>query len=443
MPGFDRDNPTALFRRDQSHGYLSPHVQVSFPVTDRTNFRLSYSHQVQAPDFGLLLGGINIDLAVTNTNQVYGSDLDFGKTIAFEFGIRHAFSDDMVLDVAAYNKDIVSDPAARLVTLYDPTEGRDNDFRVLTNLDFGNVRGLDVRLDRRFGNYFNGTIAYAYQQAKNTGSDPFTYVNYGSRIVNQVGGNNGAQPPPQGILPTDDSRPHALTGAFSITIPGDYRQGTVVGNILRNVSVFSTFRYTSGTAYTKCGVSNEEQSILSIENCVRLFPEGLNTQRLPSFKDVSARFTKGFGLGGLDVTAYLDVRNLLNFTNTLVVYAVNGDIRNDDERQANLDADLGDLATEGGANGVVGADGELDLTFGGLADARTGCGNWVSSKGGAPAAANCVYLIRAEQRYGNGDGIYTVDEQTSAINSLYDVARGEQENVGTGRRARLGFEINF
>ena len=94
----------------------------------------------------------------TNTNQVYGTDLDFGKTITFEFGIRHAFSDDMVLDVAAYNKDIVSDPAARLVALYRPGRlGRDNDFRILTNLDFGNVRGLDVRLDRRFGNYFNGT----------------------------------------------------------------------------------------------------------------------------------------------------------------------------------------------------------------------------------------------------------------------------------------------
>ena len=119
-PGSIMDNPTALLVRDQSHGYLSPHVQVSFPVTDRTNFRLSYSHQVQAPDFGLLLGGINIDLGNTNTNQVFGSDLDFGKTIAFEFGIRHAFNDDMVLDVAAYNKDIVTDPAARLVSPVRP-----------------------------------------------------------------------------------------------------------------------------------------------------------------------------------------------------------------------------------------------------------------------------------------------------------------------------------
>ncbi len=437
MPGFDMANPTSLFVRDQSHGYLSPHVQVSFPVTDRTNFRLSYSHQVQAPDFGLLLGGINIDLGNTNTNQVFGSDLDFGKTIAFEFGIRHAFSDDMVLDVAAYNKDIVSDPAARLVSLFDPAQGRDNDFRILTNLDFGNVRGLDVRLDRRFGNFFNGTISYAYQQAKNTGSDPFTYTNYGSRIVNQVGGNNGAQPPPQGILPTDDSRPHALTGAFSVTIPGDFRQGTVVGNIFRNVAVFSTFRYTSGTAYTKCGVSNEEQSILSIENCVRLFPEGLNTQRLPAFKELNARLTKSFGLGGLDMTGYLDVRNLLNFRNVIQVFAVNGDIRNDEERADNLQADLDDLASERDANAAVGPNGALALPT-----AHEDCAGWVSSKN-SPAAANCLYLIRAEERFGNGDHVFTVEEQGNAINALYDVARGEHQQLGVGRRARLGFEINF
>jgi outer membrane receptor for ferrienterochelin and colicin len=437
MPGFDFNDPTALFVKDQSHEYLSPHVQVSFPVTDRTNFRLSYSHQVQAPDFGLLLGGINTDLGNTNTNQVYGSDLDFGKTIAFEFGIRHAFNDDMVLDVAAYNKDIVSDPAARLVSLYDPAQGRDNDFRILTNLDFGNVRGLDVRLDRRFGNYFNGTVAYAFQQAKNTGSDPFTYTNYGSRIVNQVGGNNGAQPPPQGILPTDDSRPHALTGAFSVTLPGDYQQGTVAGSILRNVSVFATFRYTSGTAYTKCGESAEEQSITSINNCQRLFPEGINTQRLPAFKEVNARFTKGFGLGGLDLTGYLDVRNLLNFRNVIQVFAVNGDVQNETERADNLGADLNDLAIERDANNAVGADGALVLPT-----AHEQCAGWVSSKN-LPAASNCMYLIRAEQRYGDGDHVFTVEEQTNAINALYDVVRGEHQMLGVGRRARIGFEINF
>ena len=106
MPGSIRPTRPPLFVRDQSHNYVSPHVQVSFPVTDRTNFRLS----LRAPGAGARLrrcsSGINTDINRTNTNQLYGSDLDFGRTIAFEFGMRHAFSDDMVLDIAAYNRDI-------------------------------------------------------------------------------------------------------------------------------------------------------------------------------------------------------------------------------------------------------------------------------------------------------------------------------------------------
>jgi len=347
----------------------------------------------------------------------------------------------MVLDVAAYNKDIVSDPAARLVALFDPADKVNTDLRILTNLDFGNVRGLDVRLDRRFGNYFNGTISYSYQQAKNTGSDPFTYTNYGSRIVNQVGGNNGAQPPPQGILPTDNSRPHTLAGALSITLPGDWKKGTALGSVLGNVSVFSTFRYTSGTAYSKCGESPQEESVLSIENCNALFPEGINTQRLPAFKELNAKFTKSFGLGGLDLTGYLDVRNLLNFRNVLQVFAVNGDVRNDAERAAHLQSDLDDLASERDLNNAVGPDGAMDLRFSG-SSRSDGCNAWVSTKQ-SPAAANCIYLIRAEERFGNGDQIFTIEEQSNAINSLYDAGRGEQTQTAPGRRARLGIEVNF
>src|SRR5690606_11833410 len=126
--------------------------------------------------------GINTDLAITNTNHIYGSDLDFGKSITFAFGIRHAFSDDLVLDVAAYNKANLSNAAARLVSRRDPRrEFASIDLREMTNADFGNSRGIDVRLGRRIGNFFNGTIAYSYSSAKNTGSDPFTYTTFGSR----------------------------------------------------------------------------------------------------------------------------------------------------------------------------------------------------------------------------------------------------------------------
>ena len=95
---------------------------------------------------------------------------------------------------------------------------------MLTNADFGNTRGVDVRLDRRFGNYFSGTLAYTFQQAKNTGDDPITYLGFGSRIVSQIGGGNS--PPPQAILTTSSNRPHTLAFAGSLSFPGDFQQGT-------------------------------------------------------------------------------------------------------------------------------------------------------------------------------------------------------------------------
>ena len=448
-PAYDPGNPEAfftndsLFPRDKAHDYLSPHIQVSFPVTDRTNFRFSYAHQVQAPDFGVVLQGINTDLNTTNTNNFYGTDLDFGKTITFEFGIRHAFSDDMVLDIAAYNKDNLANAAGRLVSRFDPQRGIDANIRVMTNADFGNTRGVDVRLDRRFGNFFNGTLSYTYQQSKNTGSDPDTYLDFGSRVLNQVSGGN--QPPPQAILPTDFNRPHNLALAGALSFPADWRQGTTLGSVLRNVGLFATFRYTSGTPYTPCAPNRGDDDVVSGDNCEDFFPEPLNSSRLPSFKNLDVRLTKGFNLRGVDITGYLEARNVLNFKNIVQVFAVTNDVANATEEGANFAADSADLAVEAAEGGFLLGDGSIDLSFGNTdptSDPRANCDAWLRQDG-SPGAPNCVALIRAEQRYGNGDHIFDLDEQRAASDALYYEVRGIHNFTSTPRRFRLGVELNF
>ena len=425
------------YRPDESHEYLSPHIQVSFPVTERTNFRLSYAHQVQAPDFGVMLQGINTDLSITNTNNFYGSDLDFGRTITFEFGVRHAFNDDMVLDIAAYNKDNLSNAAGRLVSRFDPFRKNNQNLRFMTNADFGNTRGIDLRIDRRFGNLFNGTLSYTFQDAKNTGSDPDTYLDFGSRVLNAVSGGN--QPPPQAILPTDFSRPHTLSGAFSLNFPADWRSGTTLGSIFQNFGVFTLFRYTSGNAYTPCNPDIQgDADVVSGDNCEREFPSPLNSSRLPAFKQLDMRFTKGFGIGGLDITAYLDARNILNFRNIIQVFASKGDITNATEADANWQADSLDLAAEADASAALQGDGSITLPT-----AHEQCASWVTAQSDTPAAPNCIALIRAEQRYGNGDGTFDTDEQRRASDALYNIVRGSYNFLGQGRKLRLGFEVNF
>ena len=291
-------DPDVLYVPDQSFDYISPRVQVAFPVTERTNFRLSYAQAVQSPDFALVLSGINTDISVTNTNNVYGQNVDYGKSIIFEFGIQHAFNDDMVLDISAYNRDNLANAAGRLVNAFDPVTGADQHLRLVTNSDFGNTKGLDLRLNRRFGQLFNGTLGYSYTQAANTGSDPFTYINFGSRVVNTVTGGN--QPPPQAIAPIALSRPHNLVGALALTFPNGWNAGSTIGsNPAELRASYMIFRFASGTAYTACAEARRQPvDAHGPVGCARGgFLGGLNSERLPDVQAVGHALREGLQPG--------------------------------------------------------------------------------------------------------------------------------------------------
>ena len=437
-PDFDSDNPGKIFQPNKSHDYLSPHIQVSFPVTTATNFRLSYAHQVQAPDFALILRRSNNDIALTG--GVRGSDLDFARTIAFEFGIRHAFNEDMVLDLAAYNKDNLANTTGRSFSVYDPVKGGNTDINRLTTADFGNVRGIDIRLDRRIGRLFNGMLGYTFQDAKNTGDDPYSFLSRSSLILSGLTGTN--QLPPQASFATRNSRPHNLSGAFTMSFPTDWKQGTLAGRILSGVGVFTTFRYASGNAYTSCPNVSGNESITSGDgSCSYALPSGtFNGARLPPIKQLDLRVTKGFALGGLDITAYLDARNVLNFKNIRTVFSAFNDVVSAKDRAKAWSADSAEFAAEASTSGVLDDLGSMDLRFGGAV--ASGCGNW-RSQGGEPLVPNCVYLIRAEERYGNGDHMFDLVEQRRASDAAYASERGLHLFTATPRRLRIGVEVSF
>ena len=80
------------------------------------------------------------------------------------------------------------------------------------------------------------------------------------------------------------------------------------------------------------------------------------------------------------------------------------------------------------------------MGFGGRV--ASGCGAWVNA-GALPAVPNCVYLIRAEERYGDGDHRFTLQEQRRASAASYRVDRGTHQFLGEPRRLRLGLELTF
>ena len=250
-----------------------------------------------------------------------GADLGFATTILFEFGVRQSFGPDMVLDLSLYDKTKQSDVSVRTVTRFN-ADSVAKDLIEATNLDFGDVRGIDVRLDRRFGTWFNGTLGYTFQQARSTGSDPHSYFNFFSRLASGV--------PPQSVITTNDSRPHQLSGSMALTVPSDWKRGSATGAIFRNVGAFFTFRFASGLPWTSCPNDASNKDIITQGACAKgLGSTSVNGNRLPMWKNVNLRLTKGFNLGrSLDLTAYADFRNLFNWQVVNSVFSANGDIQN-------------------------------------------------------------------------------------------------------------------
>jgi hypothetical protein len=437
-PGWNSDaftNDTAyanslarVFTPSVGHKALSPRLRVSFPVTEKTGFRLSYAHQVQTPEFTTLLSGTNNDLTFTNTNDQFGRDVTFGKTILFEFGVRHAFSNDLVLDVSAYNKDKVSDLAYRVLPFVNPAVNSDTEsINVLTNADFGNTKGVDMKLDWRVGNYINTSLAYTFQVAKGTGSDPFTYLNTFSRTVSGI--TQDRVLPPEQAQTTDDNRTHNLVGSLALSFPNDWRKGTTLGAVAQNVSAFVTFYVRSGLSYTRLINDGDGQTVPHLAfGLGGRAAEPLNASALPWTKNVDLRLNKGFRLGRVDLTAYADIRNVLNIHNIVGLYAETGDVVNAKAKQLALSTEFTNLASEASGAGALLPGGAIDLTG--------NCNAWGS-------VVNCVALRRVEQRFGDGDGIYTLAEQTRALDTYYNSFFGPQIFNGQPRHIRVGFEVNF
>lgn len=402
--------PLVKFVEDAGHGAVGARIQAAFELNPATALRAGYARQNQVPDFGLPLLGINTDLRITNTNAAFGSDVGFQETTIYEVGINRQIRSGFVLDLALYQRELDHQRSLRFASLADPARaGNLVDIRQVSDSGSGTVKGIDLRLDLRSGPV-QGILGYSYQDAKVGAADR---------------------------VPASDSRPHTVAGFLLFDVPDGWHQGTVLGRVFTRVGASAGFRYSSGAPYTRCDPTFV--SALAGDPCFPTNGSG-NDVRLPSFKQFDLRVTKGFSLGGQALTVYVDARNILNFNNVVNVFAATRKTSNPAELALVESQDSASWANEAQQNGVYGTNGDIDLSFGGAV--ASGCGNWANQQS-QPAAPNCVYLIRAEERFGNGDHIFSLSEQRRASMALYAVARGSYLFHSSPRRLRLGLEIRF
>ncbi|MDT8435842.1 MAG: TonB-dependent receptor [Gemmatimonadota bacterium] len=420
---------------------FSPRLGASFPVTPTSTFRLSYGRFVQTPAFfttgsfasgeaGVSAGNLgllqdnNTDLLNTNTNATFGRDVDMPSTRTFEFGYRQLIGQDLVVDVSAFNKKQRSALASRKLGFTDPNDQATLFLNVVTNNDFTESNGFEVKIDKAFGNIFTGNLSYSFLDARGTGSDPFTFENLILRATTNLETLTGEPTlPPEALLRLEQSRRHNIALTTSLSFPRDWQEGTVAGAILQDLGLFTILTVRSGLPFTKLENSGNGEvgpPSATFAGVPESSISGLETDWVTEF---DIRLTKGFQLNrNLNVQAFVDWRNPFNLTNSTTVFLETASSLNELHREEFLGSTLRDNQLDG--------DGFID-GFDIVAESPDN-------------DLNKFMLLRAEERWGDGDGFFSVEEQNVAFGQLYENNFGQDVRFETSdQNFRLGLRLAF
>ncbi|MBN2289816.1 MAG: hypothetical protein JXQ83_10830, partial [Candidatus Glassbacteria bacterium] len=292
---------------------LSPRFDVAFPVTEKTQFRFSYGVFTQLPSLNYMLR-----IQTDSRNEYNLGNLGYARTDAFEAGMSYLLTNDMVLDLVAYYRDIDGNLATKeffrdYYLWYTERRVRETHYGAV-NRDNGNIKGLDLQVRKRFSDNFSFDLMYTMQFSRTTGSAPNT-----PSLEGNLDPATGEQyVPPDELRPIDNDRTHKLTCQFNYLFPDDFKSGTLANTILKNFRTYAAFTLLSGEPLLDIGTGNWTQfdnTSLTRDAAGRRVG-GLNFFRGAWSYDLSLRFSKQFSLGAKRrVSVFTEVFNALNYRN--------------------------------------------------------------------------------------------------------------------------------
>jgi len=383
-------------------GQSTPSLRVrgAYPFGAATVLRASYGQQVEPPSLNVLHARANNDLAFTSVRGPFGRDITYATMSAAELGVQHALDDAWTLDAAVYRKTGLRPYAARFSSFADPSgfSGDSLTVAALQRVEGSTATGVDVWLHARWPAWVDATLGYALQRTA---------------------------PPATASLTT-----HTVTGVVGLVVP----DGGAPGWVLRGVRAYATLRFTNGVHYTRLANSGAGWTLEDGFGSGAV-AEPINASTLPWTKHLDVRVDKGWRTAGIQWGVFVDLRNILGFSNQVDVFTETGDIENAGHRIQTIgdpafpSREYAQLRDEAATAGALAGDGTT-------IDLRGNCATW-----GSPV--NCVSLVRVENRFGDGDGLYTAAEQERAFNAYYDAFFGSWRFYEPGRTLRVGLQIGF
>jgi outer membrane receptor protein involved in Fe transport len=272
---------------------LSPRLGFAHPITDRTNLHFSYGHFFQNPEYQALYENSQYDLNVRE--PLFGQpNLDAQRTVAYEVGLAHQFTDHLAASFTAHYKDVTGLIGTHYYFPY--LDGRFVGYTLYVNEDYANIKGFEIGLTMRRNRYLAGNLAYTYSVAKgNASSETEQYPGTQESTL---------------LYFLDFDKTHVINA--NVNLDFGKGEGPAVFGIKLLQQTYWNFvmRASSGFPYTPGG---RDAGFV-----VR------NSARMPWSFQLDLEAGRDWNALGLDFTMFIEALNLTNFRNVLYVYPDTG-----------------------------------------------------------------------------------------------------------------------
>lgn len=158
-----KDQTSSLFGR-RWKGRLSPRLGISHPVSDNQTLFFSYGHFSKLPRPTYVYSKLTESSARSSSQTIGNPNLNPETTVAYELGLRNQITENDILTITAYYKDIFDYITARSARATS-VRFSSGSYTTYVNSDYARTRGIEMEYIHRFNPNFQSTLSGSYSIA--------------------------------------------------------------------------------------------------------------------------------------------------------------------------------------------------------------------------------------------------------------------------------------
>ena len=289
--------------KDKFQMMISPRLGVSHPISDKDVLRFAYNYQNQLPQMQYIFTSKTPEDAnsADQTITVGNPALEPQITVTYEVGLSHQLSEDYVIDMTAYYKNLYNYVSTKKE--YKPGETQVYWYKFISE-DYGSTRGLDMQLEKSLSDFNSWSISYSLAWAQGNNS---------STVIQDEATNLRE-------FPLDWDVRHNMNVNYTFRIARGEEYIVPFSNFILPLDDFSanmTWTIASGAPYTP--TTGSQNNALDT-----------NSKRKGITQQANLRLSKGFMTPmGASVKMYMDVENLFKYPNIGGVFSKTGSYLDD------------------------------------------------------------------------------------------------------------------